>query len=52
MPYGYISIGKKDNNFVALDTNHDAAKIVKYCFELYSTGKYTYDSLAIEFKKR
>ena len=24
MPYGYISIGQKDNNFVAFDNNHDA----------------------------
>ncbi len=52
MPYGYISIGKKDNNFVAFDNNHDAAKVVKECFELYSTGKYTYDSITDEFKKR
>lgn len=52
IPYWYIRVGSGDSGRIILDTNYSAAEIVRECFELYSTGKYTYESLPEEFAKR
>ncbi len=52
LPYGYIRIGSGDNRKIILDTTHRASDVVRECFELYSTGKYTYESLFREINKR
>mgnify|MGYP000178551353 FL=1 len=52
LPYGYIRIGSGDNRKIILDTNHKASDVVRECFELYATGKYTFESLFQEINKR
>lgn len=52
LPYGYNRIWSGDNRKIILDTNHKASDVVRECFELYATGKYTFESLFEEINKR
>lgn len=49
---GYIKVGNGDNSRIEVDTKYHINEAVILCFELYATGRYTYEEVAKELNER